>query len=187
MEEVGIDDFAKKKRHSYATIMVNHVTNKAVDVLDSRDAETVSEWLKKFKNLKIVTRDGSQVYRSAITKANPDIIQVADRFHLEKNVSEAIASELKSKLPEKIIINKNIEKVEEEKEVKQREKLKTDASRENYDRKNKVFIEVKQKYKQGYSISKIANEMNLDRHTVSKYIQLDDSQNTGNKSLYIFK
>lgn len=152
--------------------MVNHATNKAVDVLDSRDVETVSEWLKNFKNLKIVTRDGSQAYKSAITKANPEIIQVADRFHLEKNVSEAIVSELKTKLPEKITINKNTEKVE--KEVKQKEKLKSDVSRENYDRKNKVFIEVKQKYKQGYTISKIAKEMNLNRHTVSKYIGLEE-------------
>lgn len=154
--------------------MINHVTNKAVDVLDSRDSETVSEWLKKFNNLRIVTRDGSQVYRTAITKANPEIIQVADRFHLEKNVSEAIVSELKSRLPEKIKININTGKVAKEKEVKQREKLKTEESRENYDRKNKVFMEVKQKYKQGYSISKIADEMNLNRHTVSKYIGLKE-------------
>ena len=97
---------------------------------------------------------------------------------IEKNVSEAVVSELKSRLPEKIKININTGKVAKEKEVKQREKLNTEESRENYVRKNKVLMEVKQKYKQGYSISKIADEMNLNRHTVSKYIGLKELPTT---------
>ena len=46
----------KRKRTYYFTIMVNQITRKVVDLIEGRDIQTVSNWLKKFKNLKIVSR-----------------------------------------------------------------------------------------------------------------------------------
>ena len=56
-------------------------------MINSRDMGDVSEWLKSFPNLKIVTRDGSIIYKNSIEMANKYIIQITDRFHLIKGLS----------------------------------------------------------------------------------------------------
>ncbi|MEG1146926.1 MAG: transposase, partial [Bacilli bacterium] len=48
---VCIDDFALKKRHTYGTILIDMESRKVIDLIESRELEVVSEWLKKFKNI----------------------------------------------------------------------------------------------------------------------------------------
>lgn len=57
-------------------------------MIETRETEEVAQWLAKFPNVEIVSRDGSQAYASAITNGLPQAIQVSDRFHLLKNLSE---------------------------------------------------------------------------------------------------
>ncbi len=85
---VCIDDFATKKRETYGTIMIGISTHKIVDMINSKDYVDVVEWLKTFPNAKIVSRDGSMSYRNAIKEAHPDAIEVSDRFHLLKNLTQ---------------------------------------------------------------------------------------------------
>jgi len=90
IRKICIDDFAFKKRYSYGTIMVDLDSHKIIDILDSREKEPVIEWLRDYSNLEIVSRDGSQIYASAIAETHPGAIQISDRFHLLKNLSEAV-------------------------------------------------------------------------------------------------
>lgn len=85
---VGIDDFAKKKGRVYACTIVDHYTRDTLAVFDSRYGEEIGEWLAEHKEIKLVTRDGSQSYADIIASASPDIVQVSDRFHLVKNLKE---------------------------------------------------------------------------------------------------
>ena len=85
---VCIDDFALKKRQRYGTVMVNVENRKIVDMIESRETEDVSRWLAEYPNLRVVSRDGSQQYATAITKAHPSAMQVSDRFHLFKNLND---------------------------------------------------------------------------------------------------
>lgn len=98
-----IDDFALKKRHRYGTIMIDINTHKIVDMIESRKEDDVIEWLRTFPNLSIVCRDGSLTYKDAIDKAHPDIIQVSDKFHLLKNLTDYCCKYMKS------IMKNNIE------------------------------------------------------------------------------
>ena len=84
-----IDDFATKKRYTYGTVMVDAETGRIVDMLESRESTEVSEWLATYPNLKVVGRDGSQMYAKAIRTAHPDALQVSDRFHIFKGLAEA--------------------------------------------------------------------------------------------------
>jgi transposase len=68
--------------------MVNIETKKIVDLLDSRDLGDGIEWLKSYPNLEIVSRDGSQTYAAAIRQAHPKVVQISDRFHLLKNLTD---------------------------------------------------------------------------------------------------
>jgi len=68
--------------------MVNLETNRIVDMIESREGHEVSEWLKGYPNIQVVSRDGSQTYAAAIRSAHPNAMQVSDRFHIIKNLSE---------------------------------------------------------------------------------------------------
>lgn len=87
--KVCIDDFAFRKRYTYGTIMVDMETHRIIDLLSSREIDDVAEWLKSYPNIKVVSRDGSISYYSAIKKADENIQQVSDRFHLLKGFTDA--------------------------------------------------------------------------------------------------
>ena len=111
---IGVDDFAYKKRHTYGTIIVNEKTHEPITLLDGRDGETLREWLKNNKKIKIVTRDRASAYAKVIADELPDVIQVADRFHLHQNLLEAIKKALNYELPATITIPHDTENNESE-------------------------------------------------------------------------
>ncbi len=89
--------------------MVNQKSRRIISMIDSRDIGLVSQWLKTFPNLTVVTRDGSPMYKLAIELANPNIVQISDRFHLIKGLSESIVSILRRILSRVIILEKIID------------------------------------------------------------------------------
>lgn len=86
---ICIDDFALKKRQRYGTLMIDADSGRIIDMIESRESEEVAQWLSKFPDVKIVSRDGSITYAAAITKGLPQAIQISDRFHLLKNLIDA--------------------------------------------------------------------------------------------------
>lgn len=87
---LGIDDFAFLKRHNYGTILIDLETREPVDLLPDRESKTVSEWLKAHPGVEIVSRDRSMQYAEGITLGAPEAEQVADRWHLLKNVMDVL-------------------------------------------------------------------------------------------------
>ena len=77
-----IDDFALKKRHNYGTVMIDIETHQIIDMINSREEEDVTEWLKSYPNLEVISRDGGIMYKSASDKSHPKAIHVSDRFHI---------------------------------------------------------------------------------------------------------
>jgi len=68
--------------------MIDISTHKIVDMINSRDYADVVEWLKTFPNIKIVSKDGSATCHNAIEAAHPNAVQLSDRFHLLKNLTQ---------------------------------------------------------------------------------------------------
>ena len=83
-----IDDFAFRKGQRYGSVLVDIETRNVVDILNSREYDDVKRWLDGFPNLEIVSRDGSITYKKAISDAHENAIQISDRFHLLKNLTE---------------------------------------------------------------------------------------------------
>jgi transposase len=69
--------------------MINIENGRIVDMIYSRESAEVAEWLKTYPNICIVSRDGSTMYAKAISTAHPGAIQVSDRFHLLKGLTDA--------------------------------------------------------------------------------------------------
>ena len=90
LTKVGIDDWSWKRGRNFGTIIINLENHKVVDLLKDRTVETVSDWLKQHPQIEVVSRDRSTEYALAITQGAPAAIQVADRFHLVRNLAEQV-------------------------------------------------------------------------------------------------
>ena len=90
VKKVCVDGFALRKRFSYGTVMVDLESHRIIDMIPSRETIDVSRWLAAFPNLQVVSRDEASTYSSAATDSHPEAVQVSDRFHLIKGLSEVI-------------------------------------------------------------------------------------------------
>src|SRR3984957_5256174 len=86
---VGIDDWAFRRNHRYGTIVCDLERRRIVALLPNREAATVQAWLSEHPGIKIVSRDRGGGYGEAATRAIPNAIQAADRWHLMENASAA--------------------------------------------------------------------------------------------------
>jgi hypothetical protein len=91
---VGIDDWAWKKGMSYGTVIVDLERHRVVDLLADRSAVSTADWLRKHKEVEVVSRDRAGLYADGARQDAPQARQVADRFHLLQNFRETVERQL---------------------------------------------------------------------------------------------
>jgi transposase len=91
---LGVDDFALRRRHKYATVLIDADSGARIDVLAGRGAQVVAGWLRAHPGVEVVCRDGSTAYAQAVRDALPHAIQVADRWHLWHGLCDAVGKEV---------------------------------------------------------------------------------------------
>lgn len=94
---LGIDDWAWKKATRYGTILCDLERHRVIDLLPDRSADTVAAWLRSHPSVAIIARDRSDLYADGATRGAPAAVQVADRFHLLKNLGDALERFLQQK------------------------------------------------------------------------------------------
>ncbi len=100
---VGIDDWSWRRGQRYGSILVNLGTHKIIDLLPERTVESVVDWFEAHPKVEIVSRDRGGTYVDGATQGAPLAIQVCDRWHLLKNLGDAVEDFLvraKIRLPE---------------------------------------------------------------------------------------
>jgi len=87
---VGVDDFALRKGRTYAGVIVDIDAHRPLDILPDCTAATIAAWFAAHPSITLVSRDRGTAIVEGVTRGAPQAIQVADRWHLLKNLGDAL-------------------------------------------------------------------------------------------------
>jgi transposase len=180
---IGIDEWAFRKGVNYGTLIVDHETHKPIDLLPERHCEVVKQWLEKQPSVEMVTRDRAGEYREAITQALPEAIQIADRWHLFKNLREAIERHISRRyqVVRQLVVTsiraEDGEQVDANIGVNYRRYARGPGQAALQGARSEtratLFAAVKERHQQGVYTREIAQEFNLSRKTVSRWVNCE--------------
>lgn len=168
---VGIDDWAFKKGINYGTVIVDLEQHKVIDLLKDREAVTVENWFKERQGVTVVTRDRFSRYATGVTNGVPDAVQVADRWHLLKNMGDALQKLLERERQQIITKQSNADQAFAPGD--QKETI-TDDAVQCLSPRQELMQQVKKMHTDGVTVRAIARTLRISRVTVSKYIHLHE-------------
>ncbi len=93
-EVIGVDDFSMRRGGKGATIIVNLERHCPIEILRDCSAATLAGWLEAHPSARTISRDGAREYARGIADGAPDALQIADRWHLLKNLREILEKAL---------------------------------------------------------------------------------------------
>jgi transposase len=89
--ELGVDEFALHRGPlRYGLLLVDLAVRRPVDVLPDDEPATLATWLRTHAGAKVIARDRGHRIREGVSLGAPSAVQVADRFHLLRNVVDAL-------------------------------------------------------------------------------------------------
>ena len=175
---LGIDDFAFRRGWRFGTILVDLESHRVVDLLPDRQMETSATWMSQHPDLFVISRDRASAYASAASEAAPQALQVADRFHILKNLTDAIhvllarcQAEIREASKQEDVghepSTKHVLPVEEWRPLEPAhvEKVRLARRAGRYER----YQQVKEWHEQGMHPKRIAQQLDMSERTVQKW------------------
>lgn len=172
---IGIDDWAYKKGHTYGTAIVDLKKRSVIDLLPDRESCSVEKWLADHPGIKVVTRDRFSNYSKGVSMGAPTCKQVADRWHLLKNLGDAVKKLLERKRQE--LRRAEVARISKRQKKNPAETTFILEAKESPSKRMAQMQEIKKLIASGVGIRTIAQTIGMSRNTVRKYIHLDEPPN----------
>ncbi|MGD1078818.1 MAG: ISL3 family transposase [Candidatus Sulfotelmatobacter sp.] len=171
---LGMDDWAWRKGQRYGTILCDLERRCVIDLLPDRQANTVAEWLRDHAPPEVISRDRAGAYAEAARQGAPHAVQVADRFHLLRNLREALERVLArhGSVIEEAFRRHTPAAVTDPPPTPSNPALthSQQLSRERRERRLTRYQQVIELHQRGTSLSAIAFQLGLNRKTVRDWL-----------------
>jgi transposase len=167
---IGIDDWAFRKGLTYGTLICDLKTHRPIELLKDRTTKTLADWLKDHKDIELVTRDRANAYSKAVDDALPSAIQIADKWHLLKNMGDTLNSILQSQYTKGI----TIENTQKHKEETMRDMKPTQQEMQRQTRMSEnmeLIEETKRLYTSGIKQKEISTLLGISKKTIYRYLR----------------
>ena len=164
---LSVDDFALRRGTRYGTILVDLERHTLVDILADRSANTFAQWLMEHPGVEIVSRDRSGEYAEAVRRAAPHAVQVADRFHLLKNLRDVVLRVFKQHTEVLYLVPTPAAHFQKLTNLRLDRRASKERMREQA---YKLFRSIHALSKKGMKNAQISRTLGIHRHTVEKYL-----------------
>jgi transposase len=167
---LSVDDFAFRRGTRYGTVLVDLERRRLVDVLPDRSADTFARWLGEHRGVEVVSRDRSGEYAEAARRAAPHAVQVADRFHLLKNLRDVVSRVFRQHAGVLDLVPHPMNRLQRLTNLR----LDREASKERTkEQTRKLFRSIHALSKKGLKNAQVARELGIHRHTVERYLAFE--------------
>jgi transposase len=175
---IGIDDFAWRKGQRYGSIIVDLQSHKILDLLPERTVESVIAWLEAHPDIEVVSRDRGGTYIDGTTQGAPLAVQVCDRWHLMKNLGDAVEAFLirkRVRIPAEPLQEASVEEEPHKSTETTPPKLshREELSQHRLKARQEICQQAKDLREKGWSIHAIAKHLDRERTTIRKYLKVE--------------
>lgn len=181
VREVGVDDWAWRKGVTYGSIIIDYENGWPIDLLGDRDTDSFRQWMDEHEAVRVVSRDRSTDYSSAIASTGRKITEVADKFHLVKNITDRMTKLIAENYTEyrQAVRGEEPGEVQPDKPVVSQ--AETPPTPKKPDSRQIMFNEVKELQKKGFKPTTIAKKLGIARQTSTKYCKMDSLPDRNSK------
>ncbi|TCL02166.1 ISL3 family transposase [Sodalis ligni] len=172
---VGIDEWAWHRGHRYGTLIVNLDTHRPLVLLPGREQRTLSAWFRRYPEIQVVSRDRGGIYAMAARDGAPQAKQVADRWHLLKNIGDALERMMYRHMP---LIRQVASELSPKKNAPEVQTATSSSlllpgriKQQRREKRHQRWKEVSSLHKKGCGIREISRITGLSRVTVRRWIQ----------------
>jgi transposase len=175
---LGVDDWAMRRGHTYGTLLVDLERHRPIDLLPDRTAETLAAWLRAHPGVHILSRDRSTEYARGATLGAPEAQHVLDRWHLVRNLREALErllDRLHQRLAARLTASQVVAAPTPSIDARSLRRSTADqiARQERRARRLACYEKARALYAQHVSKRHIARQLQMSRTTVIRYLRTD--------------
>ena len=170
VREVGVDDWAWRKGVTYGSIVIDLKKGWPIDLLGDRETDSFREWMQGHEQVGLVSRDRSTDYSSAIAVLDRNVTEVADKFHLVKNIYDRFGKLIAEHYDD---YRRAVRKEEEVEEVIHESTAGKTSKPQKTDSRDIMFKEVKELQSKGFKPTTISKKLGIARQTATKYCKMD--------------
>jgi transposase len=181
---MGVDEWAWSKGQSFGTILVDLERGRVVDILAESSADALAAWLTAHPGVTTISRDRHGRYAEGARRAAPGATQVADRFHLVRNLRQAVERELavhrqdlRVSLSSQTTPPAKPEGVAKTRQIRVRSRVvehHSQAVEQQCQEKLKLFQTIQQMKAAGMKVSEIAGHLGINRRRIDKWVRLEE-------------